>query len=247
MPRSFVPSPSRRLAMVGLVGLLVIGGAQVAGAHRTDLRVEVVSDQSSITPDGRSMSFHITTQCDRKWTIVEARVTAVQPQASGEASFTPRCNRLTNGVNVTVPALQGTFETGQAEVSALLVVQQGKTKESSDSASVRVRPSVSVVLADQALLEGGGQAARIDVTVTCPVAANGRGGDVRVYDGQVVATGSFPATPCDATPHTVSVRVETSGGSFQPGSAEAFAFAGIEEGGDIFQGADLRTVTLTQP
>jgi len=147
-------------------------------------------------------------------------------------------------VRVTVPSLGAPFETGGAQVSVVLAVREGRTKEVRDSASLRVRPSVSVRLADQAVLEGGGEAVRIDVTVTCPVTSNAQGGQVRVYQGQVVGTGTFGATPCDRLPHTLSVRVVTSGGVFQLGSAEAEAFASVEEGGDIFPGADLRTVQI---
>jgi hypothetical protein len=245
MGRSSPSQRARALALAGLVGLLVAGGAQAAHAHRTDLVVEVLSEQASLAPDGRSMSFDLTTVCDRKWTVVEARVSVTQQQASGEAPFTPSCTRLPQVVRVTVPALDGSFETGQAQASALLVVQQGKTKEARDSASIRVRPSVSVLLADHAVLDGDD--VLIDVTVTCPVSSNGRGGQVRIYDGQVVGTGSIPPIPCDRLPHTTLVRVEPSQGSFQVGSAEAEAFASIEEGGDLFSGADLRTVQIREP
>jgi hypothetical protein len=236
----------RTLGLAGLVGLLVAGVAPAAEAHRTELAVEVLSVQAALAPDGRSISFDISTQCDRKATIVDARVSATQPQASGEASFTPSCTRLPQVVHVTVPSLGAPFETGEAQVSALLVVREGRTKEARDSASVRVRPSVSVQLADRAVLDGGGDAVRIDVTVTCPVTSTARGGQVRVYQGQVVGTGSFGPTPCDRLPHTLSIRVATSGGLFQVGSAEAEAFASVEEGGDIFPGADFRTVQIVQ-
>lgn len=235
----------RRPALAGLVGLLVAGGSQVAQAHRTALEVEVISERASLAPDGRSMTFNITTRCDRGWTILDARVSATQPQASGEGSFTPACNRLTTVVGVTVPALDGSFQTGEAQVSALLVVRQGPTKQAQDSGVVRVRPSVAVRLADHAVLDGP-DAVRIDVTVTCPMVSTGQGGDVRIYDGQVVGTGTFGPTPCDGLPHTLSVRVVTSQGSFQVGSAEAVAFASIEEGGDFITDGDLRTIQITQ-
>ena len=144
-----------------------------------------------------------------------------------------------------MPAAAGSFQTGAAPVSALLVVRAGRTKQVRDSAVVRVRPSVSVRLADQAVLDSGGQAVRIDVTVTCPVSASGQGGQVAVYQGEV-GTGSFGPTACDGLPHTLSVRVATAGGLFQVGSAQAEAFAAVEEGGDIFPGTDLRTVQIVQ-
>lgn len=246
MGRSVVSQRVRQLALAGLVGLLVAGGVQAAQANPNELALEVLSVQASLAPDGRSMSFDLLTRCDRKATVLDARVSAVQPQASGEASFTPSCTRLPQVVGVTVPSLDGSFQTGEAQVSALLVVREGRTKEVRDSALVRVRPSVSVRLADQALLEGSGQAVLIDVTVTCPQSANGQGGQVAVYQGQVAGRGAFAPTACDGLPHTLSVRVETSQGSFQVGSAEAEAFAAVEEGGDIFPGSDLRTVGIVQ-
>jgi hypothetical protein len=236
-------SSARRLILAGLVGLLVTGGAQVAQAHRTELSLEIISDQASITPDGRSMRFNLTTRCDRKWTIVEATVSVSQVGASGAGPFTPSCNRLTNVVVVDVPVVNGTFHTGAADATAILVVGQGPNKRAEDSATLRVRPSVSLFLADQAALQSDG-AVRIDVTVTCPMSAVGRGGEVRIYDGRIVGTGTFGPTPCDALPHTVSVRVASSDGSFQVGSAEASAFAGIEEGGDFFSSFDLRTIQI---
>jgi hypothetical protein len=233
----------RRLVVTGVVGLLVAGGAQVASAHRTALSVEIVSEQASLAPDGRSMTFDLSTVCDRTWTIVEASVSATQPQASGTGSFTPNCGRIPYVVRVTVPATSGTFQTGPADVTARLVVQQGPTKRAQDSATLRVRPDVSVVLADQAVLEPDG-AVRIDVTVTCPMSAVGQGGDVRIYDGRIVGTGTFGPTPCDTAPHTVSVRVASPDGSFAVGSAEALASASVTEGGDVFPGSDFRTIQI---
>lgn len=245
MGRSALSQRVRRLTLAGLVGLLVAGGAQGASAHRTPLSVEIVSEQASLAPDGSSMTFYISTVCDRTWTIVEASASATQPQASGTGSFTPTCGRIPYNVQVTVPATSGTFETGPADVTVRLVVQQGPTKRAQDSATLRVRPNVSVLLADHGVLEGDG-AVRIDVTVTCPRSAVGQGGYVQIYDGQVVGTGTFGPTPCDTLPHTVSVRVASSEGSFRIGSAQALASASITEGGDVFSGGDFITIQIVQ-
>lgn len=236
---------ARWLVLTGLVGLLVAGGAQAASAHRTALSVEILSEQALLAPDGRSMTFDLSTVCDPQWTIVEASVSVTQPQASGTGSFAPNCGRIPYVVRATVPATSGTFQTGPAEATAVLVVKQGKTKEAQDSAALRVRPDVSVLLAGQAVLEGDG-AVRIDVTVTCPMRAVGQGGDVRIYDGLVVGTGTFGPTPCDTLPHTVSVRVAPSEGSFRVASAEALASASVTEGGDVFPGSDLKTIQVVQ-
>ena len=245
MASRFVSQQVRRLRVAVVVGLLMAGGAQAAEAHRSELAVEIVSEQGTLSPDGQSMTFDLATTCDRKWTVVTAQVSVVQAQGSGEASFTPRCARLTYGLRVTVPALDGSFQTGETQVSAVLVVLQGKTKEARDSGSLRARPSMALVLADQAVLDGG-EAVRIDVTVTCPPTSIGRGGEVRIYDGRVVGTGSFAPTPCDGLAHTTSARVATSEGVFQVGGAEAFAVGSIEEGGDIFNGVDLRSIQIEQ-
>jgi hypothetical protein len=234
---------ARRLVVSAVVGLLVAGGAQTASAHRTALSVEIVSEQALLAPDGRSITFDLSTVCDRTWTILEASVSVTQPQASGTGSFTPTCGRIPYNVRATVPATSGTFQTGPAEATAVLVVQQGRTKRAQDSATLRARPDVSVVLADQAVLQADG-AVRVDVRVTCPMSAVGQGGDVTIYDGQVAGTGTFGSTPCDTFPHTVSVRVASSEGPFRIGSAEALASASVTEGGDVFPGGDFRTIQI---
>jgi hypothetical protein len=237
---------ARRLVITSLVGLLlVVGGAQGAAAHRTALSVQIVSEQALVAPDGGSMTFDLSTVCDRTWTIVQASVSVTQPQASGTGSFTPNCGRIPYGVRVTVPATSGRFQTGSANATAVLVVGQGPTKRAQDSATLRVRPEVSVVLADQAVLQVDG-AVRIDVTVTCPLNAVGQGGSVTVYDGVVAGTGGFAPTPCDTLAHTVSVRVASPQGPFRVGSAQALASASITEGGDFFPGDDLRTIQIVQ-
>ena len=238
-----IGNAARRLVAAIVVGLVIASGAQPALAHRTSLSVEILSVQASLAPNGGSMTFDLETVCDRTWTIVEASVTVSQPQATGTGSFTPNCGRIPYVVRATVPATSGTFQTGPAEATAVLVVQQGRTKRAQDSASLRVRPEVSVVLGERAVIEGVG-AVRIDVTLTCPMSAVGQGGVVRIYDGRIVGTGSFGPVPCDSLSHTVSVRVVSSEGSFQAGSAEAFVSASVTEGGDFFTGADFRTIQI---
>lgn len=238
-----VGSRWRGVLLAGLVGLIATGGVPAARAHRTSMSVEIVSEQASLSPDGRSMTFDISTRCDMKWTIVEARATVTQPQAFGEGSFQPTCARIAYNVRVTVPVVQGVFETGPAQANVVLVMQQGSTKRSEDSGALRVRPDVSAVLADRAVLQGDG-AVLIDVTVTCPRHAESLGGSVRVYDGVIAGGGSFGPTPCDAAPHTVAVRVSSPDGAFRVGSAEALASASVVEGGDVFPGGDLRTIQI---
>lgn len=224
-----------------LLGTLVIGGAQAAQASPNELSFEILREQAFVAPDGQSISFGVVTRCDRKANVVEARAAVVQSQASGEATFTPRCTRLPEFVRVTVPSSGGLFTTGEAQFSARLVVREGRAKQVQDAATLRVRPTVSVVLADQAVLIGGGSAVAVDVTVTCPVAATGLGGHVVIYP----SSASFGPTACDGLPHTLSVTVLASGAPFRAGIAEAAADAAVSEGGDIFPNSDFRNIQIT--
>src|SRR4029450_4230124 len=109
----------RRQSVVAvLLGILVVGGAQAAQANPNELTIDVLQDQATLASDGRSITFGMFVQCDRKSQVLEARATVVQSQASGEATFTPICNRLPTFVEATVPALGGSFVTGAAQVSA---------------------------------------------------------------------------------------------------------------------------------
>jgi hypothetical protein len=235
----------RRLVLAGLVGLLVAGGVQTAQAQG-NLSVQILSEGASITPNGRSMSFDIETVCDRRWTIIEATVSVTQAGASGSGPFTPTCGRIPYGVRVNVPASGAPFHTGSAEASVVLIVGQGRTKEARDTGSLRVRPDVSLQVADTGALQGDGSVV-IDATVTCPMFAVALGGEVRLFDGTIGGTGAFGPTPCDAVPHTVSVRVASPQGAFRTGSVMVYAFASIEEGGEVFTGFDIfRTIQIVQ-
>jgi hypothetical protein len=236
---------ARRLVLAGLVGLLVAGGVQAAQA-RGNLSVQILSEGASITPNGRSMSFDIETVCDRRWTIIEATVSVTQAGASGSGPFTPTCGRIPYAVRVNVPASGASFHTGSAEATVVLIVGQGRTKEARDTGSLRVRPDVSIQVADTGVLQGDG-AVVIDATVTCPMFAVGLGGEVRLFDGTIGGVGTFGPTPCDSVPHTVSVRVASPQGAFRAGSAMLYAFASIEEGGEVFTGFDIfRTIQIVQ-
>jgi ABC-type transporter Mla MlaB component len=75
---------------------------------------------------------------------------------------------------VVVPSTGGTFELGEALATASVTIKRGRTERAQDSQVVQVQPTVFVDLADTARLESGGGAVLIDVTVACPVGANGR-------------------------------------------------------------------------
>ena len=125
-----------------------------------------------------------------------------QPQASGEAPFSPRCIER-DIVEVTVPSSDGVFETGEVQVSARL--RAGPDEEGPGFEVMRVGPIVTVALADVGRLEDGGAATVIDVTVACPVGSTGQQSPVFLYPSQ-----GFYLPTCDGSSHTFSVRLERS-------------------------------------
>ena len=79
--------------------------------------------------------------CSEQQTVVDARVSVAQPQASGEAPFSPRCIER-DIVEVTVPSSDGVFETGEVQVSARL--RAGPDEEGPGFEVMRVGPIVTV-------------------------------------------------------------------------------------------------------
>jgi hypothetical protein len=167
--------------------------------------------------------------------VVEASVAVSQADASGEVSFPLTCTGLYRTFWVTVQSSGASFQLGQAEATAVVVVERGRTERVQDSQLVRVDPIVFVALADTALLEGGGEAVLMDVTVACPVGANGQQSSLVVSQGQTLGSGSYMPV-CDGQRHTFEVRAQTSQAMFQPGSAQGLTFALVDVGGEAFYG-----------
>jgi hypothetical protein len=139
--------------------------------------------------------------------------------------------------SVVVTATGGTFELGDALVSASVTIKRGKTERAQDSEVVQVQPAVFVELANTARLESGGGAVLIDVTVACPVGATGQESYVNVSQGQTSGNGTYLPV-CDGQEHTFTVRVQASRGVYQTGSAQALTFANIEHEGIGTAGVD---------
>ena len=229
----------RRLAFAGLLALFVAGAAQPADAAKPrDPAIYLTS--AGLTPDSQAVIVRLDVYCSEPQTVVDARVSVVQPQASGAAPFSPRCIER-DIVEVTVPAADGVFATGEAQVSALVVFGQGRTKEARDSEVIRVGPIVTVALADEGRLEDGGATIMVDVTVACPVGSTGQQSPVFLYPSQ-----AFYLPTCDGSSHPFSVRLERPQGLWLPGPATVDAFALVEEGGERFIGWDRRSVQMTE-
>ncbi len=237
MGRSYAFRRMHRLALTGLLALVVAGTAQPAAAGNSQ-DPGVYLQSVGLRPDSQAAIVRLDVYCLEQQTVVEARVSVVQPQASGEAPFSPRCIGR-DIIEVTVPS-DGVFKTGQAQVSAAVLFRQGRTKEVQDAQVMRFGPIVTVALADEGLLQDGGTSLVIDVTVACPVGSTGLQSPVFRYPSQ-----AFYVPTCDGGSHTWPVRLENSQG-WSPGPAAVTAFALVEEGGDRFTGWDQRTVQVTE-
>jgi len=232
------------VVLVGLVGAF----APSASAARPRPPVVELGSAALLAPDGRSLSIEVIARCPERGTLLEASVSIVQPQASGRASFPLPCDDLLRPFRVTVESSGAAFTLGQAQATATVVVKRGKTQQAQDSELVSVQPEVAVQLANTALLQDGGAAVLIDLTVACPIGATGlSSSDVTIGQDQPggIAGGVANYVPqCDGQPHTLTVTVPASQRPFQAGSALATTFAAVAAGGNEFLGVDQRTIQI---
>jgi hypothetical protein len=226
------------------IGVLAAGAAVPAEARLSPGPVVDIHSAARLVPDGSAMGVDLLASCPERWTLVEAVVAVSQPQASGQASFSFPCIGSLRPFTVMVPSSGGTFELGDALVTASVTIKRGKTESTQDSQVVDVQPTASVDLADTAKLEAGGGAVVIDITVACPVGANGQESYVNVSQGQTVSGNGTYVPVCDGQEHTFAVRVEASRGLYQAGSAQALTFANIEHEGIGTAGVDEGAVQI---
>ena len=228
----------RPLAVAGLIALLGFVATAPAGARVAPEPEVDIQSVAGLAPDARSIGVQVLVSCPERWTVVEAVVTVSQPGASGQASFPLTCIGSLRMFAVTVPSSGGTFQLGEAQVTASVVISRGRTIRADDSQVVPVQPTVLVELAETAQLESGGGAVVIDVTVACPAGTNGLQSSLVVSQGgQAIGAGTY-APICDGSRRTFTVRVEASQGVYQAGIAQALTFANIEFEGQNFYGID---------
>lgn len=219
-------------------GLVAGGAAAPARAHASPSPVVIIHSAGALAPDGRSITMQVLASCPVRWTVVRAVVAVSQPQAAGEASFSFPCISSLRGFTVVVPATTGTFVLGDAQATASVTIQRGKTQTTRVSELVDVQPSVLVDLADTARLERGGGAVVIDVTVACPVGVTPEESYVNVAQDQT-AQGTRTYLPiCDGLPHTFTLRVPATQGVFHEGSGRALTFAVVSHEGIATAGVD---------
>ncbi len=175
-------------------------------------------------------------------------MTVSQPQASGRAAIPVTCDDLLRPVRVTVESSGPPFTLGEAQGTAVVTVKRGKTQSARDSELLDVQPNVAVDLASTALLQDGGAALLIGITVACPNGAVGlASSDVTVGQDQAggLAGGVANYTPtCDGQRHTLTIRVRALQGLFRTGSALATTFAAVQAGGNDFLGVDQKTIQI---
>ena len=230
----------RTLSLVGAIALLtalVVSGPAGARFQEPPV-VDIQSGAAGMSPDGRTSGVTVLASCPERWTVVEATVTVSQPSGSGQASFPLTCIMSMRSFSIVVPATTGSFQLGEAQVSATVVIQRGKTARADDSEVVPVDPTVLVELASSGQRVDDGGAVVLDVTVACPTGTTGRQSTLVVSQSPVII-GSGPYTPiCDGSGHTFTVRVEADSNPYQPGIAQALTFAQIEWQGEVFYGID---------
>jgi hypothetical protein len=233
----------KQIAALAVLLFLVAGGTPAAARPGQSPSVDVQS-AAGLAPDGRSLTVQVLASCPERWTVVEAAVTVLQPQASGRGSFSLPCIGSPRMFTIVVPSAGGAFELGRADVTATLTVERGKTETATDFESVFVQPVVRADIAGTALLESGGAALTIDVTVACSAGASGAQSYVNVSQGQAIGSGLY--TPlCDGAPHTLSVRVDAAQGAYQAGPASALTFAAAVHAGIAFFGIDEQAVVIS--
>jgi hypothetical protein len=232
-----VTASVRALAgLIAFVGLLAASAPASAGvAPAPSVEIQQVA---GLAPDGRSIGVQVLASCPQRWTVAEALVTVSQPGASGQAAFPLVCIGSARVFSVTVSSSSGSFQLGQAQVNASVVISRGRTAQASDAQVVPVQPTVLVELADSARLEPGGGAVVLDVSVACPAGTTGLQSSLVVAQaGQTMGSATYVPV-CDGARHTFTVRVQASQGVYRPGVAQAVTFATIDYAGQTFYGID---------
>ena len=230
----------KTLTLVGVITLLtsLVVTAPAGARFQEPPVVDIQSGAAGMAPDGRTIGVTVLASCPERWTVVEATVTVSQPSGSGQASFPLTCIKSMRSFSVAVPATTGSFQLGDAQVSATVVIKRGKTARADDSEVVPVDPTVLVELASSGQRVDAGRAVVLDVTVACPAGTTGRQSGLVVSQSPVII-GSGTYTPiCDGLRNTFTVRVEADSNPYQPGIAQALTFAQIEWQGEIFYGID---------
>jgi hypothetical protein len=134
----------RRLAAsVGLVAaaiasLSVAPAAPADAAPKPKASVEI-ADTATLGPGGQTVVVEVIASCARGWQVLEAFVTISQPQADGMGGLPLSCTGRPQAFTVTVTSFDLAFEAGNAQASALVLIERrGRTLQAQDSEVVQL-------------------------------------------------------------------------------------------------------------
>jgi hypothetical protein len=244
MEGDLVPQRLRAALLAGAVSLLVAGGVAPAQARPIPPAPTVeLGSVARLAPDGRSLDIDVSASCPDRWTVVAASARLSQGQVSGEAGFSFPC---TGGLQLLTVAVQSTgapFQLADAQATASVTIQRGRTLQAQDSGVVRVLPNVVVRLADTAVLVDGGASVLVDVTVACASGPTEQQSYVRLQQGPTTGQGTFVPV-CDGQQHTFNVSVLATQGLFVSHFSLGNAFVIVEHEGDLIFGEDNRYVLI---
>lgn len=239
------PRHAGRTLVLALATALLAGGAVApAEARPSPGPAVLVQSAAWVAPDGGSITVRLLASCPERWSVVEAVVAVSQPQASGLASFPLTCIDSLRSFTVVVASSGGTFELGEARVTASVTIERGRMQRAEDSVLASAQPAVLVDIAPTAVLENGGAAILLDVTVACPVGATGVESFVGVTQGQATSGRGTYVPICDGREHVFAVRVAAFQGTYGAGAARALTFAVVEHAGIGFAGVDDSPVQI---
>jgi hypothetical protein len=232
-----------KLSFVGLIGLLAAGAAGPVQARATQPPKVLLGDDALMSADGGAVSVTVLASCPAGWSVTEARVTAVQGGVSGSGTIPLVCGVSLRPFRVVMPASAGAFHLGDAQLSAVVRIQRGRTAEARDAATVRLIPEVFVDAASTARLGSGG-GVTIDVTTACPAGTTGQESYATVEQGGRAIGTAFFTPVCDGARHTIRLAIQTRTGPFQVGPATVTAFAFIDVAGESFTGVDSSAIEI---
>ena len=126
------------LAVAAVALLPVALAAPADAAPRSRVSVEI-ADIATLGADGQTVSIEVTASCARRWQVLEAFVTVSQPQADGMGGFPLTCTGRPRSFTVTVTSFDQAFVPGDAQASALVLVERrDDTREAQDTEVVSV-------------------------------------------------------------------------------------------------------------
>jgi hypothetical protein len=138
-----------RYRRTALLGMLVVGAAVLGPAITTPagadpkpkVTVEIAAT-ATLAEGGQAVVVEVTASCHGQWQVLEALVTVSQAQASGQGFFPLTCTGRDQTFSVTVRSFGGTFEPGEAQASAFVLIERrGGTQQAQDSAVLQITPA----------------------------------------------------------------------------------------------------------